>query len=349
MSEIGPSWGPLASWLLNAEQTAEVAEPFCTACGVECANHEELAAHTAAHEQPGLPAVCSICGLRFEDWKTRNAHERTFHEFDRYCADREKNRIVCISLTQLSKAENVGFLFGALQSTAEPYSEARNAHERDEHGVDRPPKSRRGKPAVKIPKELHSELLSVGVNFELIQQRAVALPPNSSARLLETKEVFEQRRNAMSSDRMAAMKCTIVWYWDRFAALSPSIFFIDQPEEAVFHWMSDANCKLLLLLTPTMRWRREPEGVGKYVFLRLELVGDCRTPFSHLLGFCKPNGVRLAEQFAARLSRYLSFCELLETVENIAAASGESAMIVVRSKEHAAIRHLESENFVVLS
>ncbi|KAI6241070.1 BAR domain-containing protein [Aphelenchoides fujianensis] len=218
-------------------------KPFCTTCGVECPNRQELEAHAAAHGQAGLPAVCAICGLRFEDCRKRNAHEHNLHSFQRAGADREKNGAVLVANSQLAAVENVGFLIGRIQATVAPAgdrekmfrstgvqsafacyvcglrflhvchrrghevnhekgaefkcsvcqqlamsAELRNAHEALAHACERPPGTRHWKEAVKIPRELHSELLSVGMNFAAIQARASSPPVHSAVRLLERTE-----------------------------------------------------------------------------------------------------------------------------------------------------------------
>ncbi|KAI6226536.1 hypothetical protein M3Y99_01277700 [Aphelenchoides fujianensis] len=129
------AWDDAAFYSLPAEQRAKAAavrgrvlrevasgKLFCTTCGVECPNRQELEAHGAAHGQAGLPAVCAICGLRFEDCKKRNVHEHNLHNFHRSGADREKNGAVSVAKGQLAAVENVGFLFGSIQATAAPSS-----------------------------------------------------------------------------------------------------------------------------------------------------------------------------------------------------------------------------------
>ncbi|KAI6239834.1 hypothetical protein M3Y99_00535300 [Aphelenchoides fujianensis] len=235
MSDAASLWGPLANRLLSARQKAEVAvvrgrvlrevasgKSFCTTCGVECPNDEELGAHKAAHKQASAEFGCAICGVRFDTAKTRNIHEHTLHKFQRYPADDQMNGAVSVSNGQLQLLENVGFLFGALQSTAQPSSHAatkdaftppsaaqilqkmeqstghksarlsltaedRNEHEQGSHDLERSLETRYRKEAVKIPKDLHPKLRYIGMNFELIQQRAIEPPPNSSANIVFVK------------------------------------------------------------------------------------------------------------------------------------------------------------------
>ncbi|KAI6241133.1 hypothetical protein M3Y99_00385800 [Aphelenchoides fujianensis] len=258
--------------------------------------------------------VCSGCGFRFPRLNNRIFHEKCHRE-------------------------GVAFQCSACEWLVIS-ADLRNEHEGRVHALERPLQTLHWKEAVKIPTELHSELLRVGMNFELIQQRAVDLPRHPSIRLLEKREPPELPPERPVAP-LSVQDGLLERLWARFVAASP-VFASTCGELPLFRWIADSRCELLLLRSAKAEWRREPRALENFVFLRLPL--EAASSPSFVLCFCKPTGAPLAARLVAPAANCRSVRQLLELV----AASGQSALIVVRPEDRSAIRHLETGDFVVI-
>ncbi|KAI6239974.1 hypothetical protein M3Y99_00511600 [Aphelenchoides fujianensis] len=334
---------------------------YCSLCELNCLNMYTRIQHESFHRK-GANWMCSVCSQRGYNQTHRNGHEQEIHWFHRPPHTRLWKDAVKIPLDQRHHLTNVRENFDQIQeratdpggspavqsngastsaapaATAAPV-EAPKAEvkftvlQSDEPRVFSPSPTAH-EPPVRVRQERRSPEPSVFFSPPpSISRQAVDSP---SGRVDQTSGVSISSL-VHPNGRPHESRPLVERIWAQFVEKSPAVLYFDHQElhstcgDLVLHrWLSDSNCKLLLLRTTTADWPHEPAALERLLATSLRLDGGR----SHLLVFGKRDAGRLLARFVRDAPDVRCFSSAVEAVGRLVDGdSQETALIVTHERE----------------
>ncbi|KAI6240226.1 hypothetical protein M3Y99_00480200 [Aphelenchoides fujianensis] len=208
-----------------------------------------------------------------------------------------------------------------------PSPALRFKHELQFHGYIRPVHTREWTEAVKIPPNEWSQLPKVQQNFLAIQRRTARSPTDLREPPAERPFSSLPPTSQQTNDRQSLAE----WMLDRMERKQPTVLFFDLQRAShsftstlIHRWLSDANCKLLLLRSTTADWSREPAALERLLATSLRLDGGRY----HLLIFAKRDAGRLLARFVRAATHVRCFSTTLEAVGRLVACDRQEFVLV---------------------
>ncbi|KAI6220134.1 hypothetical protein M3Y99_01615300 [Aphelenchoides fujianensis] len=250
----------------------------CGICSTNCIDFSIRLKHEHAHEM-GAKYRCSVCAFLLSSPALRHKHELQLHRYTRPPHTREWTEAVKIPPNEWSKLPNVKENFQAIQRrTARSPSDL----------------NRREAPAV------------VQREAPLVRP----LPPPPPVEPLRLPNKHEERPFSSlppASQQTNGRQSLAKWLLDRIERKQPTFLFFDlQRASPLFtstlidRWLSDANCKLLLLRSTTADWPHEPVALERLLATSLRLDGGRSPCWSS--GSATPAGCSAASSAPLRTS-----------------------------------------------
>ncbi|KAI6239973.1 hypothetical protein M3Y99_00511500 [Aphelenchoides fujianensis] len=274
----------------------------CGICSTHCIDFSIRLKHELAHEM-GAKYRCSVCAFLLPSPPLRFKHELQFHGYIRPVHTREWTEAVKIPPDEWSQLPKVQQNFLAIQRRT-----ARSPTDLN----------RRAPPAVEP--------------WEASLLRPIAPPPPVEP-LRPSNEREERSFSALppTSQQTNDRQSLGEWLLDRMERKQPTVLFFDLQQAShsftstlIDRWLSDANCKLLLLRSTTADWSREPAALERLLATSLRLDGGRY----HLLIFAKRDAGRLLGRFVRAAPHVRCFSTALETVGRLVACDRQEFVLV---------------------
>ncbi|KAI6240225.1 hypothetical protein M3Y99_00480100 [Aphelenchoides fujianensis] len=340
----------------------------CTLCGLNCLNMYIRVQHEAFHRK-GANWLCSVCTQRGYNQPHRNGHEQAIHQFFRPPHTRFWKDAVKIPWDQRQNLMNVRENFDQIQERATDPGRS-PAPQPNEASTSAAPAALAA--PVEAPKAPKAEVeFTILQSDEPRIFSPSPTPPEPPVRVREARRSPEPsvfftpppstgrqpvdspsgRADPTSSIPISSLvhpngqphesRPFVERIWAQFVEKSPAVLYFDHQEfhstceDLVLHrWLSDSNCKLLLVRSTLADWTREPAALERLLATSLPLDGGR----SHLLVFAKRDAGRLLARFVRAAPHVRSFSAALEAVGRLVADdTRESALIVTHKREEVSL------------